>query len=102
MRSIILFLTLIIVFSFSAFADAQDVKYAIIQIPTDGEGGVQIYFIDERGESIITKEKLRIAGIEEKDLDKWPLPVNKNVKYLDHAIWYIGSPICIWYDRRRV
>ena len=46
MKPRILILTLIIVFAFSGIACANDLKYAIIQIPADptSDEEVQIYF----------------------------------------------------------
>ena len=98
MRSKILMLALISLFIFSASACASDVKYAIIKIPTDPERiekgeKVDIYFTDAKGE--------RIDG-EDEAVDKWPLQVDRNVRFLDNAVWYISNPICVWYDRRRI
>jgi len=98
MRPKIFILAFILVFSFSAIACAQEARYAIIKVPTDPERiekgeKVEISFEDENGNVIKTDPK---------NVDKWPLPVNKNVLFLDGAIWYISNPqVCVWWDKQR-
>lgn len=97
MKPKILILTLIMVLAFSSVACAQDLKYAIIQIPTDPTSGeeVRIYFIDKKGE--------RVEGKIEK-IERWPIPVKKEhtVRYIDSAVWYISNPTCVSWDGRTV
>ena len=99
MRPKILILAFIMVFSFSAFACAQEARYAIITIPTDpaliekGEQ-VKISFKDAKGNEITPDPN---------SVDKWPLPVNKHVLSVDGAIWFISNPqICVWWDKQIV
>ena len=102
MKLKIFILAFILVFSFSAFACAQEAKYLIIKIPTDLERikageKVEVFFDDGKG----NVKKAELENIE--NIDKWPLPVNKNVLFLDGVIWYVSNPqICVWWDKQRV
>ena len=99
MRIKIFIVALILIFSFSASACAQEARYAIIKIPTDpaliekGEK-VKISFKDANGKEITPDPN---------PVDKWPLPVNKHVFFVDGVSWFISNPqICVWWDKQIV
>ncbi|MGD8882605.1 MAG: hypothetical protein PVI82_11990 [Desulfobacterales bacterium] len=102
MKSKILILALMITFAFGGVACAQDIKYAVIQIPTDPKSaefkeGVQIFFLDKDGNRHEGKDY---------PIPRWPIPVEpENMKgdqlFVDQAMWHISNPTCVTWDNRR-
>ncbi len=110
MKLKILILTLMMAFVFGNVACAQEIKYAIIKIPTDPEEykktdwedpsniiGFQVYFLDKDGKR---------HDVKWEPIKEWPPQVNPDyIKagrlFIDHAMWHISNPTCINWDSRR-
>lgn len=72
-------------------------KYVNVKINAESGLVENITGTDEKGNPVD-------PTIDDKDYNEWPLrvPEGENVKRIDSAFWFTGSPFCIRWNKRRI
>jgi hypothetical protein len=72
-------------------------KYVNVKINAESGKVESITGTDERGNPVKPTR-------DDRNYDEWPLsvPDGENVKRIDSAFWFTGSPFCIRWNKRRI